>query len=366
MCFFYALFSYKCKVIYSKRGVRMNYHFRNLVFEGGGVKGIAYIGALTVLEEQGILKNIKRVGGTSAGAIVATLLALDYSVEEIRDILWTMDFNQFLDSSWGVIRNTERLLKEYGWYKGDYFKNWMEQLIERKTGNRQITFKELSLRSKSRLPYLIGTNLSTGFAEIFSHDHTPEMPVAEGVRISMSLPLFFTAVRLSEKALCVDGGVLENYPIKLFDRRSYIDNYYSRTEYYEKINWDEGIQLPDTYVFNMETLGFRLDSTKEIQVFEKEEAPPSIDIDDFFTYLKRLVSVMLDSQQNRHLHSDDWQRTVYIDTLGVRTTDFDLSEERKKALVASGKISMEKYLDWFNNSKERVANRPIEISSFIG
>ena len=57
----------------------MPYHFRNLVFEGGGVKGIAYIGAMQVLEEKGILTSVQRVGGTSAGAINATLLALGYS-----------------------------------------------------------------------------------------------------------------------------------------------------------------------------------------------------------------------------------------------------------------------------------------------
>ena len=47
----------------------MTYPFKNLVFEGGGVKGIAYAGAMKVLEKKGILKNIVRVGGTSAGAI---------------------------------------------------------------------------------------------------------------------------------------------------------------------------------------------------------------------------------------------------------------------------------------------------------
>ncbi len=46
----------------------MTYNFRNLVFEGGGVNGIAYLGALEVLEERGILTDIERIGGTSAGA----------------------------------------------------------------------------------------------------------------------------------------------------------------------------------------------------------------------------------------------------------------------------------------------------------
>ena len=57
----------------------MSYHFKNLVFEGGGVKGIAYVGAMEILEKRGILQNIERVGGTSAGAINAVLLALNYS-----------------------------------------------------------------------------------------------------------------------------------------------------------------------------------------------------------------------------------------------------------------------------------------------
>ena len=58
------------------------YHFRNLVFEGGGVKGIAYVGALEVLDQEGILKDIKRVAGTSAGAMVAVLVGLGYSAAE--------------------------------------------------------------------------------------------------------------------------------------------------------------------------------------------------------------------------------------------------------------------------------------------
>lgn len=61
---------------------RTDYPFRNLVFEGGGVKGIAYCGALGVLDERGILSWIRRVGGASAGAINATILALGYTVDE--------------------------------------------------------------------------------------------------------------------------------------------------------------------------------------------------------------------------------------------------------------------------------------------
>ena len=85
----------------------MNYPFRNLIFEGGGVKGIAYVGALQELEKHKILKNIKRVGGTSAGAINAVLLALDYSLEDTRKILSELNFNNFMDDSWGLVRDTK-------------------------------------------------------------------------------------------------------------------------------------------------------------------------------------------------------------------------------------------------------------------
>ena len=60
----------------NKNSNTSKYHFKNLVFEGGGVKGIAYVGALEVLDREGILKDIKRVAGTSAGAMVAVLIGL--------------------------------------------------------------------------------------------------------------------------------------------------------------------------------------------------------------------------------------------------------------------------------------------------
>lgn len=342
----------------------MNYHFRNLVFEGGGIKGIAYLGALEVLEQKGVLQNIVRVGGTSAGAITALLLALNYSLSEIKEIIWNMDFHRFMDSTWGLIRNTDRLLKEYGWYKGDYFKRWAGNLIKQKTGSVNTTFEELSKLGFARDLYLIGTNLSTGFATIYSAIHTPKVTIVDAIRVSMSIPIFFTAVRNSKNDVCVDGGVLENYPIKLFDRQSFIENFSKETEYYDKANLRD-INGQNKYVFNMETLGFRLDSNYEIKLFERQEPPESHPINNFYEFIKRLISTMLDGQQNRHLHSDDWQRTIYIDSLGVRTTDFGVSEALKNALVISGRNSTEKYLAWFERSKGNVANRPRDYYSII-
>src|SRR4051794_35468597 len=112
----------------------MAYHFRNLVFEGGGVKGIAYLGALKVLEQKGIIQQIHRVGGTSAGAINATLLGLGFTLEETEKILRNLDFKKIMDDSFGVLRDTDRLIHKFGWYKGDYFRDWIGEVIAEKTG----------------------------------------------------------------------------------------------------------------------------------------------------------------------------------------------------------------------------------------
>ncbi len=58
------------------------YPFSNLVFEGGGVNGLAYVGAMEVLQAEGILGHIHRVGGTNEGTINATLFALRFSLSE--------------------------------------------------------------------------------------------------------------------------------------------------------------------------------------------------------------------------------------------------------------------------------------------
>ena len=106
--------------------------FRNLVFEGGGVKGIAYVGALEVLEQKGVLRDVKHIGGTSAGAINAVLLGCGYSNKEQLNIMSSLDFKNILDGSWGVMRDTARLINEFGWYKGDFFYEWIGGLIKKK------------------------------------------------------------------------------------------------------------------------------------------------------------------------------------------------------------------------------------------
>ena len=72
---------------------------KNLVFKGGGVLGIAYVGVIEVLEQKQILQQIQSIAGTSAGAIIATLLSLKYNAAEVFNVLQSTDFNSFGDNS---------------------------------------------------------------------------------------------------------------------------------------------------------------------------------------------------------------------------------------------------------------------------
>lgn len=338
--------------------------FRNLVFEGGGVKGIAYVGALEVLDEKQILGGIRRVGGTSAGAINATLLALGYTLQEQEQILQNLDFKKFLDDDFGLVRDSARLLAEFGWYKGDFFHRWISKLVKEKLGSRDATFQDLRDTGHPDL-YVYATNLSTNFGEVFSVERTPTERIADAVRISMSIPLFFAAVRNARRDVYVDGGVLNNYPVKLFDREKYIDaadrpRMARSTDYYKRENQRFQKKHPDRspYCYNRQTLGFRLDSADEIAVFRYGDEPQHAEIDDFFDYAKALVGTILEAQANQHLHGDDWQRTVYIDSLDVGTTDFGISNAKKRRLRDSGRAHTEAYFHWWEDPGNQPVNRP--------
>ena len=180
----------------------------NLVFKGGGVLGIAYAGCIEALHRKGILDNIKGVAGTSAGSITAGLVALNYSSSEINDIVSKTNFKSFEDK-WDPLR----IATKYGLYKGDHFLSWYKDLIKHKTGNENITYKEFRNAGFKDLK-VFATDLNAKSIQEFSADATPDVIVAESIRASMSIPLFFSAWKFSNgipnNHIFVDGGTVYN------------------------------------------------------------------------------------------------------------------------------------------------------------
>lgn len=322
-----------------------NTNYKNLVFEGGGVKGIAYGGALDVLDSSGILKNITRVAGTSAGAINATLLALGYTSSEVSDLIAKTNFKNFEDNSWFFPTNITRILRKYGWNKGDAFHQWIGEQINNKTQNKNFTFSQLKEaidngHDSFRDLYVVATNLSQQKSVVFSHETTPDMPIKDAVRMSMSIPLYFAAFKLSNDMM-VDGGVSYNYPINIFDNEKYLANPANG----EPVDYSNA----EGYVFNYESLGFRLDSTEVIEYAKRDWANPPEKITNIKSYSGGLINYLMEMANKVHLHSNDWNRTIFIDTLDVQTTDFDLPENKIIDLIASGKKGAEKYFEWRDN-----------------
>lgn len=321
--------------------------FRNLVFEGGGVKGIAYAGALQVLQNNGVLPDIRRVAGTSAGAITATLVALGASSDHVYHIVGGTNFRTFMDDSFGVVRDMNRLVEDFGWYRGDAFSDWMQKQIYALAQDAGLTFRQLAKRAADdparwRELYIVGSNLTLQMPTVYSAETTPDMPIWQAARVSMSIPLFFAAVKSTGRQVLVDGGVTWNYPLDLFDDRKYLGNPAAATV-------PAGTVYDANHVYNNETLGFRVDTHDEIAAEKLSWSLPPKKIDDFFDYLKALVGFMTDTANKLHLKDADWHRTIALDATGVSSTDFSLSDAKVKQLMESGVAGATKYFAWFGN-----------------
>ena len=323
--------------------------FKNLVFEGVGTIGTAYAGVAQVLQKHGMLQNITRVAGTSSGSLAALYFGLNYSADEITENLMKIDYKMFLDKP-PLVDEIPFFLKHYGRYEGNVLREWLQDEVAAKTGSKTSTFADIQKMKQEKNfkdIYMIGSNLSTGFSEIFSYDTTPDMALADAMRISMSLPLFFAAVRAKNSDVYVDGGVMNFYPITIFDKPKYLHNNNNQYEIdrYNLYNAKMHLNDKEKLVCNQETLGFRVESTREIGILEHHDDPPNHKIDGIISYLKSFKDSLFNLQNNTYLHSDDYKRTVFINSLGISDRDFDIPDEQKEKLVESGIKTTEAYLN---------------------
>lgn len=304
----------------------------NLVFEGGGALGIAYLGVLHYLYQNNIFQNVKRVAGTSAGAITACITSFNLPFKEIKNIVDTLDFKKVPEKDINsdltkiplpVLNEFEkifpdfecvyRLIKNYGWYSSEYFYNWIRKQIESQFDHTKklppytfADFKNPYIHNGNR-PfldlYIVGTDLSYRSSKIFSYETTPDIEVAEAVRISMSIPLFFEAIKMDEDVtekhcstnVFCDGGLMWNYPINIFDSKFFNKNNVS------------GI--------NYQTLGARF--LYKMKYYS---------INSLLGFVKNLHLSQLRIQQDIFNHSpQDIQRSIQVFTGDISPVDFDIS-----------------------------------------
>ena len=304
---------------------------KNLVFEGAGIRGIAYCGAIKVLEQKSLLQNVERVGGTSAGAITALLLSLGYKADEIAELINSTSFKKFNDGNFLFFGGIKRVKKYYGWYRGRRVEGWLDKVIEAKTGNPEITFKELAEKGYKDL-FVTGTSLDQQKLFVFSNETFPQMKVKDAVRISMSIPLYFEAVFMTETGVIiqhpkekkgyhvmVDGGLVANFPIRLFDSTKYIDT-----------------SKPNEFAMNAQTVGFRIDRAEQITKDSINPGLADFSINHINDFMGAFNNIIIENLNRQNLTEKDWQRTIAISDGDITPRIKTLPSKKVQQLIKNG------------------------------
>jgi NTE family protein len=291
------------------------------VFSGGGIKGLAFAGALQAAADAGYDEWVK-VAGTSAGAITAMMLAVGYDAAGLRHQLDTFDFSTIADyGSPPLIGKAENLLVRRGLTHGKVLHEWIEQLLA-DAPTPATKFGELDGRLR-----VVGTDLAHARMVVFPEDVAlyvdgagkplvpDEFPIADAVRISAGYPYFFPPLTLKDAAtgkdgVLVDGGVCSAFPVFLFD-----------------------VPQPEH-----PTWGFRL---------YEGSGPVQHDIGGLDWPIE-MLSAVLETSINAldTLEMKQWgSRTIAIPTGEVPTLKFDLSDAQKEYLYKSGLDSAKTFFD---------------------
>lgn len=314
----------------------------DLVFEGGGVKGIGLAGAFSYLDEQGF--KPQRVAGTSAGAITAAMVAAGYAGRDLEKlVLEEMEFKRFEDGGHWPLSAALELATHKGLHPGTYFEGWMRERLEAAGKTRfgdlrlgpdavpdgsddvvaqyrlQVIASDVSCQRMLVLPRDAQQHLGTD---------PDELEIAKAVRMSMSIPIFFDPVIYpgghgqADEHLIVDGGILSNFPVWLFDS-------------------------PPGQVPRWPTFGLLLVAPNQQDPLVGPD-PPRTDAGrvSILGFLMAIAHTMMEAHDRLYVEEANYARTIPINTLGVQTTQFSIDDnpDLKRRLFQSGRDAAEEFL----------------------
>lgn len=300
----------------------------NLVCKGGGIKGIALVGAISYLEEKGY--EWGSLAGTSVGAFISALLAVGYTSEELRNILYDMDYSMFRDKNKlariPIIGELVSVLFNKGIYSGNYIEDFMYEKLEKK---EKTKFKHITINGVSNLKIVVSDITKKQLIVIpddlgiYNIDPT-EFDIAKAVRMSTSIPFIFNPIKINydeNTVYVVDGGVISNFPIGIFDTN-------------DEPKWPT----------------FGLNLINEGQERFKSTGPVSYMID--------VIETSIFTNECAFFREEDFIRIINIPTLNIQANDFNITKEQKNALYESGYNSAKRFLDeWDFEKYKRYASR---------
>lgn len=314
----------------------------DLVLEGGGVKGIGLVGAVATLAEAGY--RFPRVAGTSAGAVVAAhVVALQRAGEplsRLEEVARTLDYRKMRDRgalgrlAGPLARVVDGLSLAFdgGVFEGDYLRSWLAgslaDLGVRTFGDLRVVDEDSSLAPERRYALVVtASDVSRRRLVRWPWDYRhygldpDEQPVADAVRASASIPFFFEPVTLRARegsggavvSTLVDGSVLSNFPIELFDRTD-----------------DRPPRWP--------TFGVRLSMRADGRVLTHE-------VRGTVSLALSLVETMLEACDARHIDDPCVQsRSVFVDASGISPVDFGITDEQQEQLLGAGRRASADFL----------------------
>lgn len=303
----------------------------DLVLEGGGVKGLGTAGAVIQLLEDGY--TVPRAAGTSVGALVAALVAAGADAPTLRRAIADLDLRKIPDRGPLPVRGVGEglsLFTSSGMYRTDYLSDWLYEWLE---DLGVVTFGDLlldddgadeNLSDEQRYKLVVmATDVTHGrllrlpwdYRRLF-HREPSDQVVADAVRMSLSIPFYFVPCRLKdpetqEESVVVDGGVLSDFPVEIFDRTDG-----------RKPRWPTfGVRLfpdlPAGIGDVLPVLGKRL--------------PPPLEL------LKQVVATSFAGHDQTHLDLPGVrERMISIDTSGVGITEFGLDKQKRESLLDRG------------------------------
>ena len=312
------------------------------VFQGGGIKGLAIVGAILGFREHASI-SIERwvnVAGTSAGAIIAAHIACSDDPRKVLDVVRSAPWQKFADYGPGgrILGGLPNLFRHHGLAHGEYFRRWFDEVLEGKTfrdvraeaGEEEgperayrlkLIAADVTNRDMLVLPDDLPKYRLPGSADPIDPD---DFKIADAVRMSLSIPFFFRPVMLiradtGAPATIVDGGILSNFPVWLFDAR---DHEPRRPTFGLRLTGGRGVGA-GLYKF-VERLGWPAKLASDVH------RTPAEAWDERFMSHSTVV------------------RTCPVDAGDVGTTDFDLSAERISALLEGGRRDATAFLDRFD------------------
>lgn len=275
------------------------------IFSGGGVAGISFIGVLSAIETVYDVKNIKRVIGTSSGSIMGLMISLGYTSKELQELVMNIDLSKLINITDNFCND---FLINYGIDDGSKILNLITIFLKNKFSKKDITFKELYDKFNIEL-VITGTCINEHKVEYFNYIDNPDMSVLKAIRISISIPFYFTTC-IENKKKYVDGGIIDNYPI-----------------YYERLEKDKFIG------FNLET------------IFQNK-----VDILNLQDYIDSIITCVRKRLIKNEKEFND--RTVIIQH-DINIMDFNINNDEKQKLIDNGEKQTLNFLKKNNFLKEQ-------------